>query len=595
MATKPVSVRISAEGGAQVRAELLEVGAAGEQMGARLTRGARTGGGGLANLGFQVQDFAVQVGAGTSATQALAQQLPQLLSGFGLLGVALGTTAAIAIPLAGYFFSMGEEAEAAADKVEALARKVERLSQVNENFSTEGIQRLIDKYGEADAAVLLLISRQQKLAEDQAISAARDVATGFNAEFEGLFAYLDEYDSRLQQIAQATGATEAEAQSFGAIQESVRFLNEEFGVSIEQARAIRDALAGLNAASGIAETANATAVLSGLLEGSSLAGSDLADQLLRAEEALRRLNAEGSGIGGWLGAAIDGAAGLSAQLFEAARAALSIRQGFTPGTLDGGPDAARSAVQFGQASFNGQVLTPRPTSAGLPTPVAPRSSGGGGGSRAQTDTLREAARIYESTRTEAEKYSAEVAKLDGLLKSGAITQDTYNRAIDDLKGGLSDAASYARSLENSFESAFTSFVTGASSAKEAAAQLLAQLAQLLAQSAFRQLLGGGGFFGAVGGFLAGGRAGGGPVQAGRSYMVGESGPERVFMTGNGYVVPNNALRGGGSGGGVNITINAPGAVEGTPALIRREVERVVPEITRRSVAANLKAQQRGYA
>lgn len=63
---------------------------------------------GLQNVSFQVQDFAVQVAAGTSVTQAFAQQAPQLLSGFGLLGTVLGTVAAVAIPLAGYFLSTAD-------------------------------------------------------------------------------------------------------------------------------------------------------------------------------------------------------------------------------------------------------------------------------------------------------------------------------------------------------------------------------------------------------------------------------------------------------------------------------------------------------
>ena len=42
----------------------------------------------LQNAGFQVQDVAVQIMGGTDAARALSMQLPQLLSGFGLLGVA---------------------------------------------------------------------------------------------------------------------------------------------------------------------------------------------------------------------------------------------------------------------------------------------------------------------------------------------------------------------------------------------------------------------------------------------------------------------------------------------------------------------------
>jgi hypothetical protein len=47
------------------------------------------------------------------------------------------------------------------------------------------------------------------------------------------------------------------------------------------------------------------------------------------------------------------------------------------------------------------------------------------------------------------------------------------------------------------------------------------------------------------GQVAGKRASGGPVSAGRSYLVGERGPEIVTMAGNGYVTPNRDLGGGG--------------------------------------------------
>ena len=65
----------------------------------------------LQNVSWQIQDFAVQMAAGTSATQALAQQAPQLLSGFGVLGTVLGTVAAVAIPLAAVFLSGADAME----------------------------------------------------------------------------------------------------------------------------------------------------------------------------------------------------------------------------------------------------------------------------------------------------------------------------------------------------------------------------------------------------------------------------------------------------------------------------------------------------
>lgn len=80
-------------------------GASMEMAGARGARISRATGGtnrlGLAlqNASFQAADFAVQVGGGVSQSRALAQQLPQLLGGFGILGAVLGAVVAAAIPL----------------------------------------------------------------------------------------------------------------------------------------------------------------------------------------------------------------------------------------------------------------------------------------------------------------------------------------------------------------------------------------------------------------------------------------------------------------------------------------------------------------
>lgn len=57
--------------------------------------------------------------------------------------------------------------------------------------------------------------------------------------------------------------------------------------------------------------------------------------------------------------------------------------------------------------------------------------------------------------------------------------------------------------------------------------------------------------------MLGFRAAGGPVSRGRSYVVGERGPELVTMGGSGYVTPNHALGGGGGAGG-GMTVNFTG-------------------------------------
>ena len=57
------------------------------------------------------------------------------------------------------------------------------------------------------------------------------------------------------------------------------------------------------------------------------------------------------------------------------------------------------------------------------------------------------------------------------------------------------------------------------------------------------------------------RASGGPVSAGRTYLVGEQGPELITPSAGGTVIPNDQLRGGASPA-VNITVNAGVGTDG---------------------------------
>ena len=61
----------------------------------------------------------------------------------------------------------------------------------------------------------------------------------------------------------------------------------------------------------------------------------------------------------------------------------------------------------------------------------------------------------------------------------------------------------------------------------------------------------------VGGLFGGGRATGGPVMQGTTYLVGEQGPELFTPSSSGTIIPNNALGRGSST--INITVN--GAID----------------------------------
>jgi hypothetical protein len=76
--------------------------------------------------------------------------------------------------------------------------------------------------------------------------------------------------------------------------------------------------------------------------------------------------------------------------------------------------------------------------------------------------------------------------------------------------------------------------------------------------------------GAIGGMFGGGRAAGGPVVGGTTYLVGEQGPELFTPSGSGNIIPNGAF--GGSGSNViNITVN--GAID--PISTARQITQIL--------------------
>jgi len=73
------------------------------------------------------------------------------------------------------------------------------------------------------------------------------------------------------------------------------------------------------------------------------------------------------------------------------------------------------------------------------------------------------------------------------------------------------------------------------------------------------------------GWLAGGKASGGPVNYGQSYLVGEAGPEIFTPGASGQITPNSALRSGGGGRGGDIYVDARNADGGAEYRAQRGI------------------------
>lgn len=133
------------------------------------TAGAAKGAGRVGQLagqaGFQIQDFAVQVGAGTSALTAFSQQAPQLLGAFGPTGAIAGAIVAIGAIAAKVFLTMLDDAKVAG---EAAKEAGDDLKEAFETAGGDAADALISKIKQQREVIDLLKTAALELIDVQA-------------------------------------------------------------------------------------------------------------------------------------------------------------------------------------------------------------------------------------------------------------------------------------------------------------------------------------------------------------------------------------------------------------------------------------------
>ncbi len=208
----------------------------------------------------------------------------------------------------------------------------------------------------------------------------------------------------------------------------------------------------------------------------------------------------------------------------------------------------------------------------------------------------DAARLYEQTRSPIEALNIEEAKLNQLLADGLVSWDTYARGVMAANDAYDEAVekskkltteqeraqSMAKDLGMTFSSAFEDAIVGGKGLSEVLQGLEQDILRIVTRKMVTEPMadwfgsiikgasggGGGGESGggfgswvanAIGSFFGGGRAAGGPVQAGKFYRVNERGTEMLNMNGRDYLMAGangrvTPLGGGGGGGGVTVNM-----------------------------------------
>ena len=285
----------------------------------------------IQNTANQFGDLAVQLSSGTSASRALSQQLPQLLGGFGAFGAILGTVAAIGIPLATMFFTLGDSAEEAGDKAETLADHIALLDGALKAYeeAAEAARRttsdLAADYGMAAGQARLFLEQQQSLARVEALAALTEAVRNVGMEYSDLF----------ETIARADDLEDRSARNRAALfRESRRAfadLAESYGITNDQARRFVDLLNEAKAANTLDDQADAVRRMREFLVGAvggvedmNASARRLYGGMLDIEKSAAQLNAELGNTPGILAAATAQADALSAAVATAANAAASL-------------------------------------------------------------------------------------------------------------------------------------------------------------------------------------------------------------------------------------------------------------------------------
>jgi hypothetical protein len=214
------------------------------------------------------------------------------------------------------------------------------------------------------------------------------------------------------------------------------------------------------------------------------------------------------------------------------------------------------------------------------------------------DGLMAAADDLSMLQLELDKPLASVQDLYAALeKVGSFDLGKYfswgaKQAKKNLKDVKSNAEKARDALSSAMETAFMSLVEGTKSVKDAfrdmASAVIKELYRIYVVQKITGMI-----TGALKGSdvpLFGGKANGGPVGAGGSYLVGERGPEIFTPSTSGTITPNSKSGGAGSGVTVVQNINISTGVQQT---VRAEIRQMMPQIAQSAKSAVVDSKRRG--
>lgn len=553
----------------------------------------------LRNVGYQVQDFSVQMAAGTSATQALAQQLPQLLSGFGTMGVVLGAIAAVGIPVAVAAFTalngdvknlqdqIKETTSAAEAFIAANNKAGQSLETIAESYRKDAAPALQELYDQLKAIATIELDAQVKKFTQSIINEYAPMWKMALPEIFNIFR-----DSPVEKLSKDLGLSTVEAQKLfqqlREFKEGKRTFEELSSFVISLSLATKQVTEdGQKLRQGLLETF--AKVIQAKSAISDTEKKEESDAKRLAEREAERRKAYLEGLDQQIRKLKEGEN--AALLFEAAKqgGAEGVKKAKQIIDLKKEEDDRKASLQKRIKEEERQLKEEEEATKAFQKAMDEDSKRAIFALEKQEEAERKAAEAGEkryqqfrkeldAARTPLEVYRDKVDEINRAFSEGLITSQEHEKILrkysedlqkkyDPLIDILDDLRDGFKSLGGSIVDAFTS----GKSAMDAFKTVLLDIFKRMATKQFNQLFdlmmpkaGGGmlnGLIGSITGAFTGGGFGtgssfgnmdiggflaeGGPVQGNEAYVVGEKGPELFVPNASGTIVPNNMIMGSG--------------------------------------------------
>lgn len=555
----------------------------------------------LRNVGYQVQDFSVQVAAGTSATQALAQQLPQLLSGFGTMGIVLGTIAAVGIPVAvAAFTALNGDVKNLQDQIKETTSAAEAFIAAN-NKAGQSLEGIAESYRKDTAPALQELYDQLKaIATIELDSQVKKFTQSIINEYAPMWKMaLPEIfnifrDSPVEKLAKDLGLSTVEAQklfqqlrefkegkrTFEELTSFVTSLSLATKQATEEGQKLRNDLLQTFVKVAEAKAAKTDTEKKEESDAKRLAEREAERRkayLEGLDQQIRKLK-EGENAALLFEAAKQGGAegvAKAKQIIafkerdEALKQSIERRKQFEERERKEEEEATKEFYKSQEDAVKNYIKT-------IERQEQIEKDASDVGERRFTQIKRQ----IESTRTPLEVYIDQIKEYNEWLEQSEITQEQFTRltdkAYEDFNNKLKKTDDILEDIRDGFKSLGASIVDAFMSGKSAGEMfrsVLIDIFKRMATKQFNQLFDmlapqGKGLFGFAGGFLGGGAslsdlsaagggsnfgalaasgfmADGGPVQGNEAYVIGERGPELFIPNASGTIVPNHMLMGGG--------------------------------------------------